>query len=242
MGGNTKRIVLFSISANLVVIGLILSYFQFLGNKIVIEPPARKVIVPIADLEEGVVIDSSMVEYRTVFEKDFIDGISDPGKVIGFKSLIKLKKGMQLFPYMLQPPEKQHKKGYFLASVDLVNVNGTVANQVKKNDYVNIMLCIEKDGMIKEHQKIRVADVVLAKRKVLELVNSAGVPEGAFERKDFKTQFIILEMNLNDYYRYKAARLYASRYNGKIELVICDPTQEPIRETFEPSREIFYQE
>ncbi len=230
-----KKIVFICIAINLFIIGSIFAYFQLWGSKIVVEPPKKQIVTPIFDIDQGVVIDDSMLMYTEVDARNYSLGSAlSKEDIVKCKTLIKLKANAPIFKFMLQTPEEQHKPGYFTVSIDLKGVSGTVANQIHKNDYINLMISKEKNSSSKKQKEIIIGQCVLAKKQILDLVNASGSANTSetSDTKNFKTQYIKIEMNLDEYRRYRYAVLLANSIQGEIEAVLCDPTQEPIKEDF----------
>lgn len=230
MNTKKKKFILLVAALNLVFLGAILTYFQFLGNKIVVEPPKMKVIVPKEDIQEGTKINKNMIAFKEVYEKDYEKGsIVDFKDILEHKSKIKLNKHMQIKEYMLQNPKEQMEKGYIKVSIDLENISNLVANQVQQFDYINLNLCTNQGKIGNVPPKI-----VLSKRKVLDLVDSTGVAKSKYTKsKEFKAQYIILDLPVKDYFKYKLASGVASKYGGNLELTLHDPTQPKFEENFE---------
>lgn len=235
MDRRLKKIILIIVAINLVIIGGILAYFQFGGNKIVVEPNKIKVIVPKEDIEEGKKIDEKMVGYKEIYEKDLEpSAITDISKIKDYKARIKLRKHMQLQEYMLQSQEEQFKEGCVKVSIDLKNIGNLVANQIQPNDYINLNLVFDKSSKMSKMNIESEPKVVLSKRKIIDLVDSSGIARSKFDtsKREFKAQYLILELNEHDYKKYKCASAYSTRYDGQLELTLHDPTQKAFVEDF----------
>lgn len=230
MNTKKKKFILLVAAINLVFLGVILTYFQFLGNKIVVEPPKVKVIVAKEDIKEGTKINKNMIVFKEVYEKDYEKGsIVNVKDIIGHKAKIKLNKHMQVKEYMLQTPKEQMDNGYVKVSIDLENISNLVANQVQLYQYINLNLCTDKGKVGNVPPKI-----VLSKRKVLDLVDASGIAKSKYDKsKEFKAQYIILDLPIRDYFKYKLASGVANKYDGNLELTLHDPTQKAFEETFE---------
>ena len=220
-----KRVViktlLVSFGAFLIITSVSL-YYVF--NRYSLDTEKRyRVLVASRDIEEGAIINDSLVGIKTIRESALIKGmVYETGLVTGCKTTGRIKAGDYIRDYYLIEPGNIYKddERVFILGMDMEE---RLANQVKKSSYIDIRVLLKN---VKSPPK-----TVLSKIKVDDMVDENGI--SLTETTGGKKAYAKLILNEN-----QRNRIYIARELGKLTYELyCDTTQKPALEEFQIPQE-----
>jgi Flp pilus assembly protein CpaB len=177
------------------------------------------VAVASTDIEEGTVINESMLGIKTIKASSYNEHmIMEPQHIIGCKALHATKQGDYVRTYALLSKELLYQEDDRIVVLPM-DMEDRLANLVKKGSLIDIKVLLREGGFIPQ--------VVLSRVRVEDILseNGTSLDEAAATKKAYG-KLILNEVQRN--------RIYAASLLGELSCELyCDSAQKPVREDFQ---------